>query len=537
MIPDQTIEQTPVSYSLSPYTGSWTKAEAAHLLRRTLFGPTNQQILDTVSLGMNAAVSSLLTMPVTGQPLAYDPGETVAAFGSTWVNSLYPTGNTQPCESARLTSLAAWMIERVNKEQYSIAEKMCLFWQNHFAAEACLDSVANYNYVKLIYDHALGNFRDLVKQMTIDPCMLLFLNGATNNVFDPNENYAREFLELYSIGKGPQTGPGDYTNYTEDDVAAGAKIFTGWIPENLRSSAAAPVSTYNSILHDQTTKQLSYHFGNATIPNGGASEYSNYIDLVFQQDACATFICSKLYRYFVNYDLTTDVMTNVVADMAQTLITNNYDILPVMQQLLTSEHFYDISVRGAIIRGPIENVFGMFNATGSVPNFDLVTNYTIYLNMYYIMDAMGQSYLAPPSVGGWTAYYLAPSFSKLWVNSSLLKLRSDFASWQTVYGGFNINGNAFQIDALTYLDGLSLPADATTVIDDTADVFCPKGLSTIEKLTLKAILTNGLPDFEWTIQYNDYQSNPGDPTYSDPVRSRVELVLAKLFRMPQYQTI
>ena len=536
MIQDHTIE-VPVSLSLTPYTGTWTKAEAGHLLRRTMFGATNQQILDAVSMGMNTAVSTLLTIPAVNPPLVFSPDEAVAPFGTTWVNSFSPATNKQVTESARLESLFAWVLQRINTEQFSIAEKMCLFWQNHFSCVASNDSVANYNYLSLIRTHALGNFKQLIKDMTIDPVMLIFLNGATNNVFAPNENYAREFLELYTIGKGPQIGPGDYTNYTEQDVAEGAKIFTGWVPENLHSSTAAPSSSYNSILHDQTVKTLSSHFGNATIPNGGAAEYANFVDIVFNEDACATFICSKIYRYFVNYDITPTVMSTVINDMAQTLIANNYDILPVMQELLLSEHFYDISLRGSIIRGPLEMMFAMYNATGSVPNFDLNTDYTMYINMYFIADAMGQSYGLPPSVGGWTAYYMAPSYSKLWVNSSLLKLRFDFAAWQTVYNGFSINGNNFQVDALTFVDGLSIPSDATTVINDTVDVFCPKGLSATDKIILKAILTNGLPDFEWTIQYNEYLADPANPTVADPVRSRVELVLAKLFRMPQFQCI
>lgn len=539
MMPDQTIEE-PISLSMNPYTGAWTKAEAAHLLRRTMFGPTNQQILDAVANGMNATVTALLQIPAIPDPLTYDPNDTISAYGTTWITSVYPSDITaaQLTENARVKSLAAWMLKRINTEQISIAEKMCLFWQNHFAATTTADARATYNYHMLLRNYALGNFKQMVKDITIDPCMLLFLNGATNTLYSPNENYARELLELYTIGKGPQIGPGDYTHYTEEDVAAGAKILTGFLVDGLRSTTLpSPVANFTPILHDTSTKQLSYHFGSVTVSDNGANEYADYIDIIFQQDQVATHICTKLYRYFVNYDLTSDVLTNVIPEMALTLVANNYDILPVMQQLLLSEHFYDLSLRGSIIRGPIDLVFNMFNATSSGPNFDLTTDSDMYLNLYWLAEAMGQAYATPPSVAGWIAYYQAPAFTKLWVNSTHIKTRFDIASYLTFFTGIPVNGQFLKLNALAFLDGLSIPASAPDVINDMCDVFCPKAISATDKLTLKAILTNGQPDFEWTVQYADYQANPGDTSFSNPVRQRVELVLSRLFKMPQFQTI
>lgn len=183
--------------SMTPYTGQWTKAEAAHLLRRTMFGATNQQILDAVSNGLNSTITNLLQIPTIGPPLAYDTDETIAPIGTTWVDSVYPTDSSlsQQVENARQRSLAGWTMQRLNEEQVSIAEKMCLFWQNHFAAFSVFDARAAYDYHMLIRTHALGNFNQFVKDMTVNPNMLIFLNGASNNVFSPNENYARELLE------------------------------------------------------------------------------------------------------------------------------------------------------------------------------------------------------------------------------------------------------------------------------------------------------------------------------------------------------
>jgi uncharacterized protein (DUF1800 family) len=532
-------DQSPggVSLTLAPYTGPWTKAEAGHLLRRTMFGPTNQQILTAVSDGMSATVTALMQMPALNQPLAFHPDETIAPLGTTWVNSTYPTDTiqAQTVENARLMSLGGWAMQRINLEQLSIAEKICLFWQNHFAATATLDSRATYDYHVLIRTHALGNFRQFVKDMTINPNMLMFLNGATNTLYSPNENYARELLELFTIGKGPQIGPGDYTHYTEEDVAAGAKIFTGWLIDGLRSDTLTDVTAnYTDILHDPSTKTLSYHFGGATVVNGQASEYAQYIDIIFQQDEVARHISRKIYRYFVNYDLTTSVETTVIEEMATLLINNNYEVLPVLQALFTSQHFYDISVRGAMIKGPLDMLFSMLNSTESAPSFDYATNYEMLLNIYWLSDTMGQGYASPPSVAGWPAYYQEPSFTKLWVNATHIKTRFDVSAFMSLLGGIPVNGNNWELNVLTFLDNLSLPSDAPTVINDMCDVLAPKGVDPVQKLILKAILTNSLPDFEWTLQYNEYINNPGNTTYSAPVKLRVQLVLARIFQMPEF---
>jgi len=537
MIPEEVITQ-PVSLSLTPYTGTWTTAEAGHLLRRTMFGATFQQIQDAVTNGMNATVSSLMTPPPLTYPLTYSPDEAVASFGSTWVNSMYPASNPAPTDNARRASGAAWIIERMNQPNVSIQEKMCLFWVNHFGVDANSEANAVYQYLEILRSSCLGDFKQMIKDITVNPLMLIFLNGGSNNQFSPNENYSRELLELYTVGKGPLIATGDYSTYTEADIAAGAKILTGYLVNDLYSSTVlGPTSAFTPVLHDTSTKTLSSYFGGATVTDQGAAEVDAYIDIIFNHPDFAKHICRKIYRWFVNYDLTGTVESTVISEMAATLIANNFMIQPVMEELLKSEHFYDISVRGAIIKNPLECIMSMFNVSGSVPGFGLATNYEMYLNIYYAAATLGMDYFTPPSVGGWTAYYQTPSYSKLWANSSYIKLRFDIGAYLTVAPGIVVNGDAFKVDALNLLDGLSLPADAPQVIEDLALAFTPKGLSAATKLMLKNILCNGQPDFEWTVQYNDYIADPGNTTVSTPVRQRVELVLYRLFQLPEFQTI
>ena len=522
-----------------PYTGPWTKTEAAHLLRRTVFGATNQQILDAVSNGMQNTVTSLLQTPIVNPPLAYLPEETIVAQGETWVNSVYPTNNqeNQACENARLKSLAVWLNQNMSEGNTNITEKMVLFWQNHFGLSHTNDARAMYYYLTLLRQSSLGNFKQLVKDVTLEPSMLLFLNGGSNTVYSPNENYSRELLELFSIGKGLQIATGDYSNYTEVDVAAGAKILTGYNLSGIRSDTLTEVTAnFNPSLHDNSSKQLSYHFNNQIINANAEQELHDFIDVIFNQDQVATHICTKLYVYFVNYDLTPIVLSDVIPSMATTLISNNYEILPVLTELFMSEHFYDSSVKGAIIRSPYEMVYGLLNATSSNLNFSLTSNSEIYLAIYYFIDSMGQNYQMPPSVSGWTAYYQAPSFSKLWINSTYIKKRFDLVG-ALLFNGFTVGGDNFSINLLGFLDNLSVPDSPSIVIDDICGVFFPKDISASDKLYLKGILTNGLPDFEWTDQYNEYLADITNPLVSDPVKLRIRLVLNTVLKMPQYQTI
>lgn len=525
--------------SLTPFTGTWTRNEAAHLLRRTMFGPTHAQISTVAGMTMTDAVNALLTLENVPDPVAFDAGETIVAQGQSWVNALYPSNlvANQLCEVARMKSLSVWLMKNINTQGLNINQKMMFFWHNHFGVALSADARAHHTLFELLRSSSLGNVKQLVKDITLDPAMLLFLNGNTNSVQAPNENYARELLELFTIGKGDQIAAGDYSNYTEQDVAAGAKILSGFMVQGLRSSTqtAASVLFFNP-MHDSSTKQLSYHFNNATIPNAGNIEYANYIDVIFQQPQVATFICTKLYRFFVNYDITPTVEATIIPELAQTLIANNYDILPVLAELFTSEHFYDFALRGTIIRSPLETTFAMLNSTETYPNVDLTTDANVFMTVYYANQNMGLDYVAPPSVAGWTAYYQLPSFSRLWINSTTIKFRFDISTGLLIYG-IPVSGYTLKIDTLPFLNHLSNPSDADAVINDICELFIPLPVDATTHSDLVHVLTNNLPTFEWTIQYNDYLNDPANQTFFGPVQYRVALVLDRIFKMPQFQMI
>lgn len=526
---------------LQEYSGTWTPELAAHLLRRTLFGATLQQIKYAEQKGLSATVSELLAPETPTVPITTNSKEGIASLGETWVDKVFPANDPQTTQNVRNDSLAGWMIGNIANGQLSILDKMTLFWQNHFAVEAQNDARATYKYIKLLRDNALGNLVSLVKQVSVDPSMLLFLNGNSNTKNSPNENFSRELLELFTVGKGPQVGEGDYTNYTEEDIRQGARILTGWTVSGMLSSTQTTVSAlFYPSRHDTGDKVLSNRLGNKTIANADQNEYANYIDVLFETDAIPHYICKKLYRWFVNYEIDTTIETEVIKPLVDLFITSNYEIKPVVEALLKSDHFYSIAMRGTIIKNPIEYIFSVFNQTESKLSYTDAVNYDLYLQSGGFAAVLGMNYFRPPNVGGWPAYYQAPTFSRLWINSSYIKLRFDFASYVTLYGGITSKVDKtkkWEVNHIGFLNGLTDPTDAVQIIEDLSLLFFPKGMSEEEKTSIKSILTNGLPDFEWTLQYNEYKANPTNATYVDPVRLRIALVLDYIFKLPQFQTI
>lgn len=516
--------------SLSPYTGTWSSAEAAHLLRRTMFGATFQQIQWATSSGLDTVVSQLLTVPAVNPPVSYLPQENIVSFGQTWVNAVYPSVAGTQINDARRGSLYGWSMERCNNPVISIREKMCLFWNNHFAVEETYDARAVYNLHELYRSYCLGNFRELVKAVTTDVNMLYFLNGSNNDQQSPNENYSRELLELFTVGKGPQIAPGNYTNYTESDIAAGAKILSGWkITGLLSETLTSPIAYFSPSAHDLSDKQLSAAFSDMIIAENGAQEYADYIDVIFSAPNAGKHICRKLYRWFVHSEITDEIEQTVIAEMTALLEANDFVIYPVLEALLKSEHFYAGAFRGAMIRNPLEYTFLLLNATETAPQYDLTTNMEFYVRMYYFSSALGMQFYTPPNVGGWPAYYQAPSWYRLWAVPTRMKYRREFVEHLALEPGSLINGNYIRLNLLGYLNGLSDPSNAQQVVDDTVLVFCPNGMETARKNQLKSQLTNGLPDFEWTTEYTAYQSDLSNTTQCNLIRDRIAHLLITLF--------
>lgn len=532
---------TMVASGLDPYTGPFEFEQAAHLLRRTMSGPTYQQIKDAVGNGLDQTLQTLLAdNPLPDEPvnhnLATDPN---VAIGDSWVDQAYVAGDLgQEIRVNRNNSLTGWTVDVWRNAGVTIREKMTLFWHNHFVTAETNDPNFTYRYITLLRKNALGNFRELTKEVTVDPAMLLYLNGHDNTALAPNENYARELLELFTIGKGPQVGPGDYTNYTEDDVVEMARVLTGWVATGQFTQDPVvnpPGSLFRNQRHDDGTKQLSHRFDNIVIEDLGETEYAHLIDIIFTKDECARFIARKLYRWFVYYVISAEVEADVIEPMAQLIIDNDYEIKPAVEALLSSEHFFDILSVGPMIKNPIDFITSIFNT------FEIEIS-PDNLDEYYRLQArivrtplqqMQMVMYAPPSVAGWSAYYQEPTYYRTWISASTLPPRMNFTN-VIANNGANINQTRAQIDVLKFTASIDDPFDPNSLIDEFSKILYPQPIDQGQKDILKSILIPGLPDFEWTVEYGDHINNPDDDNLKAAVESKLKNLLTAMMSMPEY---
>ena len=346
-----------IASGLNPYSGNWTVNEVAHLLKRTMFGAKKTDIDYFLGLSPTAAVDELLNnTPVVSPPLR-DYGliededgvmhdDLGVVQGQTWVNDLNTLSHPNvrgSINSLRVSSLHKWWAGLIINQNRSIAEKMVMFWHHHFSVQE--EEVGNatmlWRHHNLFRQNGIGNAKQLVRQVTTDPAMLIHLNGYLNSKLAPDENYAREMQELFTIGKGPDS------LYTENDVIAAARVLTGW-----RIDGDLLTSYLDNSAHDTGSKSFSAFYNNTTIAGSGATEADDLVNMIFDTTECARFICRKLYKWFVYYQIDEETENNVITPLGELLRSSNFDVAPVLSALFKSEHFFDPLNQACYIKNP-----------------------------------------------------------------------------------------------------------------------------------------------------------------------------------------
>ena len=519
--------------TLAPYTGPWGKAQAAHLLRRSLFGPTRGEIQAAASASLSAVLDGLLTAPATPSlPMNVSTADTTVPIGQTWVGQAFD----QTLEGARRTSLRDWWLGQQLGQGGSLREKMTLFWHNHFVIEfGDINSAQyGYEYVRLLRQYALGNVKQLAKDVTITPAMLRYLNGNASTASAPNENYGRELLELFTVGKGPLIGTGNYTTYTEADVQAAAKVLTGW-----RDNATTVAGYFTASRHDTSTKQFSAAFGNAKIAPNGANEYQDLIDLVFKQSATAAFLVRKLYRWFVYYVIDAQIESDIIQPLASLLLSSNYEVAPVLRALLGSQHFFDLANVGCLIKSPLDFTLSVCRQfeLAFPPASSPVAQYGMWDYLYSLALVQQQSLGDPPNVAGWVAYYQTPQYHELWINAVTLPRRNQATDLLLGTTGYTRNSFTIKADLVAWVQALptATALDPNLVIAEFAQLMVPLDLTANQLAFLKNALIPGLPDFEWTVEWNQYLAAPTNTAKRNAVASKLSAMARALAGLAEYQ--
>jgi len=411
-----------------------------------------------------------------------------------------------------------------------IREKMVMFWHDHMPIANEQNARFEFQYLNLLRTYALGNFKSLVEDITIAPAMLKYLNGNENSKEAPNENYSRELLELFTVGRGLEQGSGDYTTYTEKDVIELAKALTGWRQSN--PDGVLPTSFFASARHDDSDKQLSVRLGSQIISNSGNEEYKVAIDAIFKNDEVARFICRKLHVWFLDAMITDEVEANVIEPMAQIMIDDAYDIQRALRTFIGSEYFNEASRHGCIITSPLDYVFKVLNTLDLELDLELDAKYFFWSRLFSVSGALEMIFLNIPSVAGWKAYYQAPQFYRYWINSVTLTKRDEFLN--IMLRGFNISGRRFGLDYLRTVSKFEDPGDSDKMIEQLVAYLFSVPISEEQINYLKDGLLDGATTDRWPSTYNNYLSNPTESNANTANRVLRNL-FERLLRMPEFQ--
>ncbi len=560
--------------SLAPYTGPWTRREAAHLLRRASFGASVAEIDAAIKAGPDATLKALFVPQSTPKP----PVNT--ADGSKWIPDAGKVWTTtsvfaDPNDSSTSTAYdirkgpgfyngitKTWWSQQMITTPVSIHEKLTLFWSNHFATEmsAVQHSILSFELLAYLRANAFGSFKSLARRVTFDGAMLRYLNGNVNTKGSPNENYGRELQELFTIGKGPEISQGDYTTYTEQDVRAAARVLTGWRDFGVRDLVltandadlrdnqpkAAPVfpDNPNAVFvvtqHDTGDKQFSQRYDNRVIKGrntvqGAMAEVDELLDMIFGQDATAEHIVMKLYRWFVNSDVNDEIRRDIIKPLAAQLRSSNFVVGPVLQQLLASQHFFDQNMIGCQLRSPADLVIGLMRADKS---WQMLVDPTLegrfYGGIATALAAQQMDLNEPASVAGWEAYYQSPDFYRMWLTTATLPLRNGFTD--ALLTNNAALGKKPILDTVAFVKQLSNVSDSLDLIAQLNEIFFAVPFSEATTMMLaEEVLMNGGRYYEWATLWNAHIADPTKNTAFNAVRTPLDRLFKYLFRMAEFQ--
>lgn len=457
---------------------------AGHLLRRAAFGPRPGEIKKVVQQGPEKTIDILLQ--------GEKGHEARLQFLEQAGKGFTKTGDEN--------DLRGWWIYCMLHSLYPLRERLTLFWHDHFACS--VDKVIRTDLMflqnKTLRTHALGKFPNFLLAISKDPAMLVYLDSNSNVKGKPNENYAREVMELFSLGVG---------NYTETDIKEAAKAFTGWHVNDDKF-------VFFERLHDNGMKTLLGKTGNL---NG-----NDVLDILLQQKVCAQFLVRKLYQYFVSESH--DPPDSFLEPLADNFRKSGYDMKVLMKQMLSSQHFFSAYSYRQKIKSPIDFALNAVLA--------LAPTRADQKQIARFVGEMGQSLFAPPNVKGWPA-------GKAWLNTSTVLARNNFAQGLVMGKGYRLREELFSIDKKRTPEKIVDDLLFELVQNDVREDARAKLLAFVkEGSKLKpGTLSTGNPGPRRAV-FQDVPTlpppvegpnpNPGDPepTYVERVQSAAQMILA-----------
>lgn len=474
--------------TLAPYTPSaempWDKKRAQHLLRRMGYGIALEDIGNALANPPGAVVDFLIDQALNLAP----PDE------PDWAN--WNTADYEDFGVESFQQMFEWNTIWLQRMMaHGFREKLALFWHNHFVTDFESYSCPSYmyQYTSLLREHALGNFKAFTEAIGKTPAMLVYLNGVQNNRFSPNENYARELYELFTLGLD--------NGYTQMDITETARALTGWNGFN-GPPFCVPID-YVPFLHDPGNKTI---FGQT-----GPWNYEDVHNILFTQraDEIATHICTKIYRAFV-HPVPDEA---IVAGLAQTFKDSDFELMPVFRQLFKSEHFFDAYNMHTLIKSPIE-LFLTFLKEGGQPYTEQMLQFAGFLS-----GDLGQRLLSPIDVKGWPG-------DRTWIDTSSLTGR-----WRSMdYYVFQYFQQAPQQLVQLAKDLSNNAIDPYEVTQALIDHLVPSGLSDLDAYEQATTV------FKWEVPQNYFETGEWNLDW-DTAPIQLAFLLQHITRMPEFQLL
>jgi len=555
--------------TLTQRAGTLNKKLAAHLLRRCSFRITRDRVDQLAGLTTAAAVNNLFNAASPAhyieRPLNFEEAN------MDWIPE-----STSSQEGLRRQYVVAWWFQNAllnsrahHKSAFFLHTIFATGWSGLVLTGGQNKEVSRYQYDHFLLLHWLvennASLKTVARKMTLDNMMLGYLDNRANfKVPDLNENYGREFLELFTIGRGEQLAEGEYENYNETDVTLAAKVFTGFTNTSLRNNSDVDPETgilrgiADPSKHEPGDKVFSSKFGGTTITGesspteaGMLQELDDFIDMVFAQPATAHNFARKMYSFYVS----TTVDEAVVMDLADDLLANGYDFISTIKKLLKSVHFYShCSVDyggGNILKSPFEILaesMSFFDANlpamSATPTVQEVEYHyrkfgSIYMNNN-IGENSGMHLFSPISVAGYPAYYQQPLLDKNWYSSGTIPTRFGIGAQLVTF-----NGSLFtEIDTLAYViwlhevKGVDVSI-ADNLMDEMVDYLFPQPLTTERYDLIKGEFLMNLSEvnwfFEWFLYYGGGPENfPGDGD-ENRVRPHTDALVKSVLAAHEFQ--
>ena len=277
--------------------------------------------------------------------------------------------------------------------------------------------------------------------------------------------------------------------------------------------------------------------GGYDVAANGAAEYQDLVNLIFQQVETARFLVRKLYRWFVYYVIDAQAETDIIRPLATLLVQNNFEIAPVLRALFNSEHFFDTANVGCLIKNPLDFTVGLCRQmqVAFPPASGPVAQYGMWNYLNALAAVQQQTLGDPPNVAGWVAYYQTPQYHELWINSVTLPRRNQTTDL-FIGNGYTRNGLKIAIDAVALNQSFpaATAADCNLLIAAFVQLMVPIVLTATQLAFLKSALLPGLPDFEWTIEWQQYLAAPTNAAKRTAVNTKLQAMLRALMGLAEY---